>query len=157
MVESIHLLVFTIDSRRLGLRPDAVDRAVRACEVTTLPGAPDAVLGVVNLAGEVVPVLDMRRRLRLPPRSIDVDHQLLIVHAGHRRYGIVADEIDEVRAFPADQVVEAGELAEGTARIGGVVRLPDGLLMIEDPDRFLDIEALRTLARALRPGGDGED
>lgn len=150
MMDPIFLLVFSIDSLRLGLDPAAVDRAVRACAVTALPGAPDPVMGVVNLQGEVVPVLDMRQRLRLPRRPIGLDDQLLVVHADGRRYALVVDDIDAVREFPAALVVPAGEVADGLAHLEGVVRLPDGLLLIEDPRRFLDTAGLRQLAQALR-------
>lgn len=150
MKESISLLVFTVDSLRLGLHLEAVDRVVSACEPTPLPGAPEPIVGAINLAGDVVPVLDLRQRLQLPRRPIGVDDQLLLVRADERRYALTVDDTDGVHEFQADDVVPPAEVAEGRASIQGVVRLADGLLLIEDPRRFLDIEGMRMLAHALR-------
>lgn len=149
MTDSISLLVFTVDSLRLGLSLEAVDRVVCACEITPLPGAPELVVGAINLQGEVIPVLDLRQRLLLPRRPIDVDDQFLLVRADERRYALIVDETDGVHEFPTHMVVPAGEVAEGLVQIQGLVRLPDGLLLIEDPQQFLDVAGMQRLAQAL--------
>jgi len=154
MTETISLLVFTVGSLRLGMRLEAVERAMLACEVTPLPGAPEPVVGVINVHGAVTPVLDLRRRLRLPQRPISIDDQLMMVRDDARRYAVVVDEIDGVHEFAAERLVPGGDLVEGLAHLQGVVRLPDGLLLVEDPKRFLDVEGLRTLAQALCEAGE---
>jgi len=150
MTEPLSLLVFTVDSLRLGLRLEAVDQAVRACEVTPLPGAPAPVVGAINMHGEIIPVLDLRQRLGLPARAIGVDDQFLMVRADDRRYAVPVDEVDGVCEFALEDVVPAGKLVDGLPHLEGAVRLPDGLLLIEDPRRFLDIDGLQELARALQ-------
>jgi chemotaxis signal transduction protein len=66
MNKSIPLVVFTLDEQRYALHLDAVKRIVRAVEVTPLPKAPQIVLGVVNVQGKVIPVMNLRSRFSLP-------------------------------------------------------------------------------------------
>jgi len=78
------LVVFTLDDRRYGLALSAVERAVRMVDVTPLPQAPQIVLGVVNVQGRVVPVVNLRRRFRLPERDFALADQLLIARTARR-------------------------------------------------------------------------
>ena len=64
-----HIVVFALDEQRYALHLLAVERVVRAVEVTALPEAPEIVLGVVNVKGRIVPVINVRRRFRLPERN----------------------------------------------------------------------------------------
>ena len=64
------LVIFFLDDRRYGLRLDAVERVLPALDVTPLPKAPEIVLGLINLKGKIIPVLDVRRRFRLQEREI---------------------------------------------------------------------------------------
>ena len=72
------IVVFTLRDRRHGLPLSAVERIVRVVEVTSLPKAPDIVLGVVNVQGRVIPVINVRRRFRLPEREIALTDHMLI-------------------------------------------------------------------------------
>ena len=64
------LLVFALGDQRCALYLPVVDRVVRMVEITPLPKAPDIVLGVVNVHGEVIPVINVRKRFGLPQRDI---------------------------------------------------------------------------------------
>lgn len=150
MTEPLSLLVFTVDSLRLGLRLEAVDQAVRACEVTPLPGAPAPVVGAVNMHGEIIPVLDLRQRLGVTARAIGVDDQFLMVRTGDRRYAVPVDDVDGVGEFACHDVIPTEQFVDGLAHLAGAVRLPDGLLLIEDPGQFLDTDSLQRLALALQ-------
>ena len=69
MEKSNQLVVFALDDQRYALHLSAVDRVVPMVRVTPLPKAPDIVIGVVNVQGRVIPVINMRRRFRLPERE----------------------------------------------------------------------------------------
>lgn len=148
----VPLLVFSLDSLRLALPVDSVVRVVHACEVTPLSDTPVQVLGAINLQGAITPVLDLRHRLRLQPRPIRVDDQLLIVRTGERDLAIVVDDADGVHEFAPERIVTADAVADGVAQLQGVVQLEDGLLLIEDPARFLTLKDERQLERALEQG-----
>jgi len=74
----IRLVVFTLDEQRYALRLSAVERIVRVVEVPPLPKAPEIVLGIVNVQGRVLPVVNIRRRFRLPEREAGLRDQLIL-------------------------------------------------------------------------------
>lgn len=87
------LIIFTLDDQRYALPLPAVDRVVRMVAIIPLPNAPDIVLGVVNFQGRVIPVIDVRRRFRLPEREIALTDQLLVAHTARRPVALVADAV----------------------------------------------------------------
>lgn len=99
------LLVFTIDEQRYALHLDAVERAVSAVEVTPLPKAPPAVLGVVNVQGRILPVLDIRKLFHLPEREIYLSDQLIIVHDSGLNVALRADSVIGVIECREENVV----------------------------------------------------
>lgn len=147
------VLVFRVEGQRFALPAAAVERVVRAVEVTPLPGAPPLVLGVVDVGGRVLPVLDLRGRLELPPRRLRVDDQLVIVDTGMRSVVLPIDEADGVVDEPA--VLAGSALASGSrGPLRGVLQLDGGMAWIHDLERlFLPAEA-EAFDRALREPHD---
>jgi purine-binding chemotaxis protein CheW len=89
-----HLVVLALDEQRLAVPLATVDRIVRAVEVTPLPGAPQVVLGVINVQGAVLPVINLRRRCRLPEREIETTDMLVIAHTTRRSVALLVDRAD---------------------------------------------------------------
>jgi purine-binding chemotaxis protein CheW len=140
------LLAFTVAGRRLALDLAVVDRVVPMVAVTPLAGAPPGVLGAIDVAGEIVPVLDVRRRLDLPPRAPHPEDRLVLARTPRRPVAVPADEVLGVREPVAPPA--ADEL------VRGVVGLPDGLLLIADLDTFLTEDEDRRLAPVLAEAGN---
>lgn len=149
MTESVELVVFRLDDQRYALRLGAVERFVRAVEVTPLPGAPAIVLGAIDVEGSVLPVLSLRRRFGLPEREIDVTDQFLIARTSSRTVALVVDEALGVITVPAEMITGAGRIVPGLDHVRGVVALDDGLLLIHDLETCLSLDEERALAKAL--------
>jgi purine-binding chemotaxis protein CheW len=144
-----HLIIFTLDRQRYALPLQVVDRVVRMVAVTPLPRAPDIVLGVVNLQGRVIPVINMRRRFSLPEKEIALTDQLVIAHTSRRPVALVADAVQDVIANSAQSLIETENILPGVEYVEGVVKLTDGLIMIHDLDTFLSLEEESSLNQAL--------
>ncbi|HET6803975.1 MAG TPA: chemotaxis protein CheW [Frateuria sp.] len=149
MTATLSLLVFELDSLRLGLPLAAVERVEHACEVTPLPGAPAAVPGVINLQGRIAAVVDLRRRLGLVPRPVVPSDAFVVVQLPRHLFALPADEVEGVQEVDPKDLVPAGTLVGGLARVQGLVKTPQGLLLIEDPQQFLDVHDMRALDDAL--------
>lgn len=149
MTATVSLLVFKLDSLRLGVPLAAVERVEHACEVTPLPGAPAAVPGVVNLQGRVAAVIDLRRRLGLPARSIRPSDAFVVLALPNRLFALAADDVEGVADVEGTALVPGEALIDGLVRVQGLVKTPEGLLLIEDPQQFLDVHDMRALAGAL--------
>lgn len=150
--DTMQLVVFLLDGRRYALALPVVERIVRAVAVTPLPQAPPVVLGVIDVAGHIIPVLDVRERLRLPRRPVTPEDQFAIVRAGRRRVALAIDAAQGVAMTPSHAVVRSTELTPGLEYLRGVVQLQDGLVLIHDLDQFLSLDEARTLDIALQKG-----
>ncbi len=143
------LVLFTLDDRRYGLPLSAVERVVRMVDVTLLPKAPQIVLGVVNVQGRVIPVVDLRRRFGLPERNFALTDQLVIARTVRRPVALVADAVSGVLEYSGREASGAQDIVPGIEYVESVVKLPDGLALIHDLDRFLSLEEEAALGRAI--------
>ncbi|HTU67349.1 MAG TPA: chemotaxis protein CheW [Steroidobacteraceae bacterium] len=142
-------VLFALDAGRFALPLAAVERVVRAAEVTPLPKAPDVVLGALDVAGDILPVFSVRRRLALADRGIRPADQFVIARTGRRRVVLAVDTALGLADDPGTPVPGAA-LAPGLAHIRGIMSGPDGLVLIHDLERFLSDEEARELDAALR-------
>jgi purine-binding chemotaxis protein CheW len=145
----VSLVVFTLDGLRYAAALDAVERVVRAVEITPLPKAPEVVLGAVNLQGDILAVADPRRRFGLPERSLVPSDQLLIARTRSRRLALRVDSVAGVFDYPDADIVAAEAIAPGARYLAGIVKLSDGMLLIQDLDRFLSLDEEKRLTQAL--------
>ena len=152
MPESLQLVVFNLDDQRYALHLPCVERAIRMVEITPLPKAPDIVLGLVNVHGQVMPVLNIRRRFRLPEREADLGDQLIIARTTRRRVALVVDTVNDVLALPPGELVAPETILTQLEHVEGVVKLDDGMVFIQDLDRFLSLDEEQALEAALEKG-----
>jgi len=145
----IRLVAFLIDGNRYGLPLERVERVLPFVAVAPLPKAPASTMGVVNLHGQVVPVLDVRRRFGFPPRGYGLSTYLVIARSTRRVLALPVDEALGVVEANADAVKPPDSILPGIGHVAGVVALPDGLLLIHDLDAFFSLEEERQLTEAL--------
>jgi purine-binding chemotaxis protein CheW len=149
MKETVQLVGFTLGEQRYGLRLSAVERVVRAVEVTPLPAAPEVVLGVINLAGRVVPVMSARQRFGLPEKEIDLSDQFIIARAAIRTVALLVDSVSALVEVSAEDVVQAARILPHMDHVEGVAKLEDGMILIHDIDKFLSLEEARMLDEVM--------
>jgi purine-binding chemotaxis protein CheW len=140
MGEIEQLALFRLDDQRYALPLAVVERVVRAAELTPLPKAPEIVLGVVDVNGTVLPVLNVRRRFHLADREIRTNDHFLIARTRRRRVVLVIDKAEGVIEVPAVEIVCAPQITAGIEQVSGVMKLADGLVLIHDIDSFLSLE-----------------
>lgn len=143
-------VVFSVDAARYALPLAAVERVVRAAQFTPLPLAPEVVLGVIDIAGHIFPVFNMRRRLRLPERPLLPSDQFLIARTRDRTVVLAIDTALGVIEQPGGDLVEAARLTHPLPQIRGVIRLEDGLVLVQDLEQFLSADEAGALSRAVR-------
>jgi purine-binding chemotaxis protein CheW len=84
----VDTLLFELDGQRYGLPAERVREILRMVAISPLPGAPEAVEGIVNVRGEIVPVYDVRKRFGLPARAIDPAEHLVVLTCRDRAAAI---------------------------------------------------------------------
>ncbi|MBI2986297.1 MAG: purine-binding chemotaxis protein CheW [Deltaproteobacteria bacterium] len=152
-MNSYHLVLFTLDDQRYALHLSAVERAVCAVDVTPLPRAPEIVLGVINVQGRIVPVVNMRKRFRLPERDLKLSDQIVIARTSRRTVALVVDAVTGVTELSEREIVSPGKIVPGTQYVEGVVKLEDGLVLIHDLNQFLSLDEEKALDVSLDANG----
>ena len=134
---------------RFALPLETIERVARAVAQTPLSPSPRSVLGVINVHGEVRAVLSLRRVAGLEDRTPRAADRLVMIRLRCRTIALLVDDVRFLReidlaALPADEAI-----APPDSPLRGVLPLPDGLLLVQDPDRFLSLEDEALLEEGL--------
>ena len=151
-ISTPQLLIFTLDQQRFALRLAVVQRVIRAVAITPLPKAPEIVLGVLDLQGQVIPVINLRQRFRLPEREIRSSDQYVIARANALTVALAVDGAESVLDESGEAVIAPDDILTGMGLLEGVIRTEDGLVLIHDLATLLFPEEQRLLAQALKGG-----
>jgi purine-binding chemotaxis protein CheW len=154
------LVTFNLDDRRFALYTAAVQRVIRVVEVTPLPKAPDIVVGIINMQGQIIPVFDIRMRFHLPPRDVQLNDQMIVATTTKRTVALWVDSAGDVIEIPEEKIIAAEEILPELEYLQGVVKTHDGMVLIHDLERFLSLpeeealgEAMEALNRDVRKNG----
>lgn len=146
---SDNLVVFSLDNQRYALHLNTVERILRAVEVTPIPRAPDIVLGIINVQGQIIPVVNVRRRFGLPEREIDIDDRLIVACTSKMTVVLPVDVVDGIRESSKEEMTPAEKISPGMEYIEGVIKFDDGMIFIHDIDRFLSLDEETMLENAV--------
>jgi purine-binding chemotaxis protein CheW len=135
-------LVFRLGEEEFGLPISAIDEVAPAPDqITRVPKTPKFLEGVINLRGEVLPVVDQRRRFDLPAFAGDRQRRrLVVVRSERHRAGLIVDSVSEVLRTRADAIEPAPDLTGEEVRlVQGVVNFGDArrLVLLLDPTELL--------------------
>lgn len=137
MEKTGQLLIFALDKQRYALRLSIVERIVRSVEVTSLPKAPDIVFGLINIKGQIIPVLNIRKRFKLPEQGIGLRDVFIIASTSKRKVALVADSIQNVFEYSEKDEVLPENISPGLEQVEGVVKLSNGMVLIHNLNTFL--------------------
>lgn len=149
MKPASQLVVFSLDERYYALDLSVVERTERMVEITPLPQAPEIVVGVIDVRGRVIPVLNIRKRFRLPERPAALTDQLLMARTARRTIAFTVDAVLGVVACKEQEIIEPASVLPGIEYIKGVVKFADGMIFIHDLDGFLSLEEENALESTI--------
>jgi purine-binding chemotaxis protein CheW len=140
---------FTLDDQSYCLKLSNVERVIHIVDSPVLPKAPNIVMGILNMGGEIIPVVNIRKRFNLPPREISLSDQLIISNTAKRKLAILVDTVTGVIEIPQEQVVPAAKVLPNTEYISSIIKLPAGMVLIHDIDTFLSLEEEHAIDPAI--------
>lgn len=155
MNQQTNLLVFRLKDRSYALYLEQVQQVVHAVDATPLPQAPDIVMGAIDLHGQVVPLLNIRRRFGSGDREVRLDDQFIIARTKDLLVALAVDEVRDIVERGEDQIAEARNFMGSLEQVDGVIQLDDGLTLIHDLDKFLSLEERREVEHALVEASHG--
>jgi purine-binding chemotaxis protein CheW len=144
--EALRFLIFRLGEDEFSLPIETIDEVARVPEqITRLPKTPEFVEGVVNLRGDVLPVIDQRRRFDMPKLEGAAGQRLVVVRTERHRAGLIVDSVSEVLIAYSDQIDPAPDLT------GQATQLVSGVLNLESTGRIvLLLDPAELLTRAER-------
>ena len=138
----IQLVTFRLADEVYGINVMQIQEVLRVSEIAPVPGAPSYVLGIINLRGNVVTVLDTRSRFGLVPKEIDDSSRIVIIESEKQVVGILVDSVAEVVELRSSEIDSAPNVGnEDSSRyIQGVASRDDDLLILVDLNKLLTDE-----------------
>ena len=138
-IGSEQIVVLDLGGEAYGVGIGCVDEIIRMQAVTRIPNGPSFVEGVTNLRGQVIPVLDLRRRFGLPASAQTPRSRIVVAELGEHTVGLVVDGVSEVLTVGAEAVERPSSLvtSDRTAFLRGVAKLDERLILLLDLSRIL--------------------
>ncbi len=135
-LQEIEMLSFRLGDEEYAVMVDAVKEVLKIRDLTPVPNAPDYVLGVMALRGTVLPVIDLCRRLGLPPGKQDEKSRIIVVSVDDEDAGIHVDRVAGVVRISPDAVRPTPETIEhGAEFLRGIARKEDKLYILLDTEK----------------------
>ncbi len=140
--EVIQLVSFMLDEVEYGVDILAVHEILRYPELTRLPNTPNFIKGVINLRGNVIPVVDVRIRFGFPKGKITDLTRIIVVETGGKHVGLLVDNVYQVVRIPVVNVDPPSELMVGVSEefISGIGRLKDRLIVLLNMSHIIFLE-----------------
>ncbi len=146
----MQLVGFTIGKEQFGVDILMVQEIIRSTPITAVPNSPDFIEGVINLRGSIIPVIDLRKRLRLHKRKAEqkTDTWILIINVDERVTGFIVDSVTKVLKISANTIEPPPDIVVAgleTQYIRGVCDIDNKLLILLDFSRILQLKEVRKL------------
>ncbi len=141
-------VTFRLDNETYGINVMQVQEVLRYTEIAPVPGAPSYVLGIINLRGNVVTVIDTRERFGLPPTEITDNTRIVIIEADEQVIGILVDAVAEVVYLRQSEIETTPNVGndESAKFIQGVCHKNNELLILVELEKMMTEEEWSEMA-----------
>ncbi|GAC25547.1 chemotaxis protein CheW [Paraglaciecola mesophila] len=140
--EVLQWVTYKLGEETYGINVMQVQEVLRHTEIAPVPGAPDYVLGIINLRGNVVTVIDTRARFGLAPTDLTDNTRIVIIESDEQVVGILVDSVAEVVYLRSSEIDSAPNVGteESAKFIQGVSNREGELLILVDLNKLLSDE-----------------
>lgn len=137
----VQLVVFKLGREEYGVSILQVQEIKRITEITRVPHSPDYIKGVMNLRGSVLPVIDLKKRLNLPPQDYTDDTRIIIIKVEEITVGMIVDAVSEVTTINQNSIEPPQAVVGGIAAdyLSGVGKLENRLLILLNADAIIGV------------------
>jgi purine-binding chemotaxis protein CheW len=137
----MHILIWKIDNQFYAVDLSVVDFIFLAAAVTPLPQAPDDVLGALNIHGQIVPVINMRKLLDVAPKEIDIKDHFVLVHLHQRALILWVDRVDRVKLCSEEELLSAHEHLPDLKAVDYVLNEEGKMILLYDLEKLIPSHA----------------
>jgi purine-binding chemotaxis protein CheW len=147
------IISFAVGDEEFGVNIQKVKEVIRIREITKLPQSPDFVKGVINLRGDIIPVIALRDKFGLESGEYTDMTRVIVVEVDEKSIGMVVDSVSHVVRISSDQIDPPPPLVGGLAGeyISGVAKLDERLIILLNVERILSTEEKIELRKMEMP------
>lgn len=137
--EEEQVVVFKLNEQVYGIDIISVQEIIRMASITQLPRTPDFIEGVINLRGQVIPVIDLCKRFALPTHDATADNRIIIVQVQDVTFGMIVDSVQEVLRIPTASIEPPPPMVGGVdaAYLRGIALLDEQLIILLNQTKIL--------------------
>ncbi|MEN6388772.1 MAG: chemotaxis protein CheW, partial [Syntrophomonas sp.] len=149
------MVVFSLASEQYGIRINQVQEINRLSKITKVPRAPHYVEGVVNLRGEVIPVIDLRKRFELESNEHNQFTRIIVSDIHNKKVGIIVDAVLEVLRVGKTRIESPPDICEtqGSERfLDGIANLQERMIMMINLENLLQDKEWKKLEKISQTG-----
>jgi purine-binding chemotaxis protein CheW len=148
--ESEQLLCFSIDKENFGIEISHVQEVIRLSNLTKLPKAPNFVKGVINLRGNVIPMIDLREKFGFDTLDYHNSTRAIIMDLENSQIGFIVDEVSRVQRVPVNSIQESKSFSSYNAEfIDGISNHNNNILIILNMNKILDKKEIIQLSTEI--------
>ncbi|MBC8210901.1 MAG: purine-binding chemotaxis protein CheW [Gammaproteobacteria bacterium] len=140
--KQLQYVTFTLNKEKYGINVLQVQEVLREVEVSPVPGAPVFILGIINLRGNVVSVIDARTRFGIAAKESDDKTRIIVINLQQMMIGILVDSVAEVMNIKPGEIEAAPNAGQSTTSkyIQGLVSKDDTILILVDLDKLINFD-----------------
>ena len=145
--------VFTMGGEEFALGVGRIVEILQRQDCMPLPNMPDFLIGVIELRGRVIPVMDLRMRFGLKPAAKSKE-RIIVIRKGRERLAVLVDDVSEIIALGETQVTPPPSIFKGIGAVymEGIARLGKRMIVVFNVDRLLSTVEMDQMKDALRGG-----
>lgn len=149
MENILQIVSFTIENEEFGIDILKVEEIIRILNITKIPNSPEFIEGFVNLRGKVIPIVNLRKRLKINPKEFDNQTRVIVVNINNFTVGFIVDRVREVLRIPSSITEPTPYLTRSVKSeyITGVAKLENRLLILLDLEKILSLEEKEELSK----------
>jgi len=146
MMDNKEYVIFRLADESYGVDIDHVENIEKHTSITRVPYTKSYISGIINLRGNIIPVIDVRKRLGIDSKTEDKDSRIMIVNVDDLKVGLLVDASSEVLQLSQDQIEPAPKTVGSDDNYISSVGKDNGrIIMIVDLNKLLEIELLEEL------------
>ncbi len=144
-VNQVRFIQFDLGSENYGIKLLSVKEVIPMPDTTPMPNAPSHFIGIMNLRGQIISIIDLRKRLGVKPKTEGLEEAVIIVEYDGVGIGVVVDSINKVLNININDIAEVPEIGSKVngKYIQGVYRVDDKLTIMLDLRKVLNIEDIK--------------
>jgi purine-binding chemotaxis protein CheW len=151
-IQTVQYVVFNMANEEYGIEITDLKEIIEVPDITSIPNAPDFIKGITDLRGEIVTVIDLKKRFNLHETAVseDAKKRILVIKINDSTFGLLVDDVKEILKVPVDSVKKTPDLVTTKIHsdyLKGVSTFNDRLILLLNVSKILDEEDLQKISK----------